>query len=466
MDRISKSGSDSVQRLPEEQPTDTNQRTAANNPEIAQEPDVLSRMHPNEFENVLGQVFNSENGPIVPMEGSTSNTFFDFGGGTAHSSNVGSRQLSDQGSVQGGADFGGSWNSDYKGTYGVRGHQVETDYGVDVDYNLGADGKANYDVDLNDKGGSIDVGGEAFAGAKGSIEGTLTLNIDGEDLAGITIGGEAWAGAGVEGGFHAGFSEGRLSFGFSVGGGAGAGGSWGIGVTIDFGAISDIFGGDEVSQEQIDNLNQTYNDAMTQIYLDQMDEDLSEGEFWNRQNEQLFNQWDEDYGPKEKTNSTEGTEGTDPADDPDADTAPAEEEPPTEDEPPPQDPQGGGYTNDFGDSGFPPWMSNVALMSHLHIPGGISGGDSMDTGGGDPGPDGDSGGQPGLPTNRTGGTGSSDDDDTRTDKTNAFGPYLGDNDTIVHPKANSALVSIVGSIFSTMDIDQVNNNLNSSSIVE
>ena len=33
-------------------------------------------------------------------------------------------------------------------------------------------------------------------------------------------------------------------------------------------------------------------------------------------------------------------------------------------------------------------------------------------------------------------------------------------------KANSALVSIVGSIFSTMDIDQVNNNLNSSSIVE
>src|SRR6185437_2807858 len=106
MDRISKTGSDSVQRLPEEQPTDTNQRTAANNPAIAQEPDVLSRMHPNEFENVLGQVFNSENGPIVPMEGSTSNTFFDFGGGTSDSSNVSGRQLSDQGSVQGGADFG------------------------------------------------------------------------------------------------------------------------------------------------------------------------------------------------------------------------------------------------------------------------------------------------------------------------------------------------------------------------
>jgi hypothetical protein len=137
-------------------------------------------------------------------------------------------------------------------------------------------------------------------------------------------------------------------------------------------------------------------------------------------------------GTGDSNSSTSSTDNTAKTDDTETDEEIEEEEELEQND----DDSGSGFTNDYGDNGFPSWWGNP--MFHLPGGAGVGGGDSMD-----PGDDDDS--APGVNPGGSSSVGTHDDDDKGPTKP-AFLPYTGDFDTIVNPRAyDPAMFSILGS---------------------
>lgn len=119
----------------------------------------------------------------------------------------------------------------------IAGQEVGIDAGVTADVFAGAAARGKVGVSL--KGGEprVSVGGEAFAGARASIEGSAAANINGRQVAEVHGKAEGWAGAGIKGNLDIGFKDGKLNFDMGFGAALGIGGSVDWGFSVDVGAI-------------------------------------------------------------------------------------------------------------------------------------------------------------------------------------------------------------------------------------
>ncbi len=119
----------------------------------------------------------------------------------------------------------------------IAGQDVGIDAGVTADVFAGAAARGKLGVSL--KGGEphVSVGGEAFAGARASIQGSAAANINGTQVAEVHAKAEGWAGAGVKANLDVGFKDGKLNFDMGFGAALGIGGSVDWGFSVDVGAI-------------------------------------------------------------------------------------------------------------------------------------------------------------------------------------------------------------------------------------
>jgi len=109
----------------------------------------------------------------------------------------------------------------------------------------------------------VDVGGEAFIGAKGSVSGTADVG----DYGSVTGGVSGYTGVGAKGDLDVGFKDGKIQFKVGAGLALGLGGGFDLGFDIDPGKIADDLydaGSDvvDLGKDAADAVGQATEDAM------------------------------------------------------------------------------------------------------------------------------------------------------------------------------------------------------------
>jgi len=112
---------------------------------------------------------------------------------------------------------------------------VNTTTSVWTNAYVGAEAGAKAGVNFNPRSGDVGVsaGLDAFAGAKAKGVVRQSLGLAGENIGRAGVSGEAWAGIGASANASAGFEDGKLKLGASVGAALGLGGKVGFSVEVD-----------------------------------------------------------------------------------------------------------------------------------------------------------------------------------------------------------------------------------------
>lgn len=142
--------------------------------------------------------------------------------------------------AEGEAGVHATYNANYSSPRATIGGQtVGVDANATADVFAGVSGKAKIDVSLKGNEPHVAIGGEAFAGARATIQGSVGANINGTQVAEAHAKAEGWAGAGVKGNLDIGFKDGKFHFDGGIGAALGVGGSIDVGFTVDVKAIGE-----------------------------------------------------------------------------------------------------------------------------------------------------------------------------------------------------------------------------------
>lgn len=99
---------------------------------------------------------------------------------------------------------------------------------------VGAEGSVNANIGPS----GVDIGGEGFAGARATVDGSVEAH-----GVGASGSAEGWAGIGASGSFNAGFQDGKFTVGGELGAALGVGGKVSGEITIDPGAVAESLSG-------------------------------------------------------------------------------------------------------------------------------------------------------------------------------------------------------------------------------
>jgi hypothetical protein len=118
----------------------------------------------------------------------------------------------------------------------IGGERVDLNGNVHAVAEVSARAEVNADVaaTIRPPRALVEIGGEAFAGARAGVEGEVGIG----DFMTLSGHAEAWAGAGAEFGVVAGYDDGKLRFGFNMGAALEVGAGAGFGIEIDVMAIA------------------------------------------------------------------------------------------------------------------------------------------------------------------------------------------------------------------------------------
>jgi hypothetical protein len=155
-------------------------------------------------------------------------------------------------------------------TVSIAGQQIGVNAGVNADAFVGATGNAKLDVSLNGNDPHLSLGGEAFAGARASIQGSVGATINGQTVAEAHGTAEGWAGVGVKGDLDVGFKNGTFTFDAGLGAALGIGGDVDFGFSVNVGQIGkDIASGVEhvvdEGEKGVEDLGNDISNAATTV---------------------------------------------------------------------------------------------------------------------------------------------------------------------------------------------------------
>jgi len=130
-------------------------------------------------------------------------------------------------------------HANYKGEFSTpSGAPVGVDGAVEADGFVGAKGKGDVEVTLNENSPSISAEGEVFVGARGGIEGEITPSLGGaKSPVGAKYGAEGQVGVGASGNIDVGFKDGKFRFNITGGLALGLGGKASLGFELDYGSL-------------------------------------------------------------------------------------------------------------------------------------------------------------------------------------------------------------------------------------
>lgn len=140
----------------------------------------------------------------------------------------------------------------------IAGQEVALNAGVGADVFVGASGKGKLEVSLKGNEPHVAVGGEVFAGARATVQGSAGATINGQQVAEVHGKAEGWAGVGAKAGVDVGFKNGKLNFDADFGVALGIGGAVDLGFSVDVGAIGKgiVNGIEHVADNAVDNIEE------------------------------------------------------------------------------------------------------------------------------------------------------------------------------------------------------------------